>query len=473
MRGASAVCLLCIAAPLTSALSLVKKDAPAVLELGIQHHPNAARSYAKRDDGSFRLQSNFNVRENFFHANISVGSPPQWMEVHLHVGTDQTWFQAANSTSCQWYRNHMDCGGQGGYNSSASKTAQWVGSGFKDIDYSGEGAVLTDVVDLGAVKLDAMEFGVVYDGITESTLGLGYGLNNSTSISLPHALANAGFIQSPAFSMWLEPGTLPRLSALNNGSVLFGGVNKAKYIEPLYTLPIVQPAGLPKAFRVEMTGLSLSTEKGTTTVNTEPFPLDAKLDTRTSVTWVPEAVTKQLFAQLNVTGVADEGQVMMPCDSDANVTFSFGGASFDLQLFMFLSQQSPINLEIYNGSCYLGIVPNTRLHKDEGSVILGTNFLKWVYAVYDMGSDRVSLAKRNWARPLHDEILEITPQGGIPDATVVNSFGGDQGDGASKADNKTSASDKGSDKDKSGSSRLELATGLGWCLFSALAFAFV
>jgi Eukaryotic aspartyl protease. len=122
-------------------------------------------------------------------------------------------------------------------------------------------------------------------------LSLGYG--NASSISLTQALADAGTINSPAFSLWGQ-------------TALFGGINKARYYGPLYTFPIVKRSDLPKALRVNMDGISINKTSAASTT----FPLDAVFDTAVSMSYVPKSVAQALNAQIGNTSVPDEhGQV--------------------------------------------------------------------------------------------------------------------------------------------------------------------
>lgn len=83
-------------------------------------------------------------------------------------------------------------------------------------------------------------------------------------------------------------------------------------------------------------------------------------------------------------------------------TFEFGAASFKLDIGPFIETRSAINDE---DICHLDIVAKTNT-KDANSVGLGANFPRQVYTVYDMGSNEISLAQRNW-NSNEDEILEI------------------------------------------------------------------
>lgn len=76
-----------------------------------------------------------------------------------------------------------------------------------------------------------MELAIDYGG-ADSVLGLGYALDNSYTKSLPQALAESGQINHAAYSLWVDDSTE------DSGTLLFGGVNTAKYTGELHTMPI-------------------------------------------------------------------------------------------------------------------------------------------------------------------------------------------------------------------------------------------
>lgn len=216
-------------------------------------------------------------------------------------------------------------------------------------------------------------------------LGLGYG--NSTFTSLPKALSDSGIINSPAFSVWSEDST--------HGSVLFGGVDKDKYTGSLNTLPVVDGKGSRKAFRVNLTNLSIDKKS----VSSDSLPVNAILNTGYAFTYVPQSLAEGLFAQVkpNMANVTGKLQISIPCEQpNKTISFIFGQASFDLDLQHFVTRYAPIqNYPGPEGGCYLGIVASHN-PRNEGDVVLGMNFLSRMYTVFDMENHEVSLAERNW-----------------------------------------------------------------------------
>jgi hypothetical protein len=226
-------------------------------------------------------------------------------------------------------------------------------------------------------------------------LSLGYG--NASSTSLTQALADAGAINSPAFSLWGQ-------------TALFGGVNKARYNGSLYTFPIVNGSTQVKALRINTDSISIN---GTSTAS-KNFPLDAVFDTAVGMTYVPKSVAQALNAQIGNTSVPDHmGQVNFSCSAaseNSTIEFKFGELNFQFSLMSFVSQESDsvANYGWYSDqeTCYFTICENKNLQY-EGSIVLGSNFISQVYAVFDLENEEISLAKLSWG-DAPDDIVEIT-----------------------------------------------------------------
>lgn len=251
-------------------------------------------------------------------------------------------------------------------------------------------------------------------------LGLGYAEANSSFISIPEALVEAGTIKSPAFSIYAEkpiyfPHTQTREEG-DRGTLLFGGVNKSKYNGTLHTLPIVEnSADGRKAFRVNMTGFSVN-EKS---MLSDTLPVQALLNPSLSYTYVPESIAERIWSALGITQFPIFGPASVPCNaSSSNTTlrFEFGSAKFELDVGLFIETRSVLNRKDF---CILNIIAATDANED---IVLGANFLQQLYTVYDMGRDEISLAERNWESS-EDEILEITRKDGATGGTSEENKG--------------------------------------------------
>lgn len=200
---------------------------------------------------------------------------------------------------------------------------------------------------------------------------------------------------------------------------MFGGIDKARYSGSLYTFPMVNGSDLTKALRINMTGISINE----TSAASREFPLDAVFDTAVGLTFVPKSVAQALNAQIGNTSVPDDfGQVNFSCSAvgeDSTIEFKFGELEFQFYLSQFVTQESDTaasyGFDLDDDTCYFTICENNDLQY-EGSIVLGSNFISGVYAVFDLENDEISLAKRSWDHA-PDDIVEITSgKDGVPGA---------------------------------------------------------
>ncbi|KAE8306344.1 aspartic peptidase domain-containing protein [Aspergillus transmontanensis] len=409
-------CLALGAAYYTNALTLEKKDLPSVLEVpfesgrfaGARHHDRRGkRDHAVKLEFYGKLKAQFSTLD------------------------DSSWVVVSDNKELA---KPIEQGILDGYNASASNSSRSVKThatvdGF-DQDEVGHVDIMSDTMIVGDVKLEAMKFATLREkAAIGDTLGLGYGKGNSEFISVTQALVDTKAIQSPAFSMWMEEN---RDQTYVPGTILFGGVNKAKYVDKLHTLPVISPPDLSKLFRVNLTGLSVGTGSTTKSVSSDYFSIGAVFSSATDFIGFPKAITQDLPPENKM------------------LTFHFGDVAFNFSLDPFIAEApsttDPQQQE--EGYCYLSFLTIEPERSNElGGAIIGANFLKLVYIVFDMGNDEVSLAQRRWEKA-PDEIMEIkSGKDGIPDRTTQEK-------------DKENTADKPKKTDESTGSNLESGNGL-------------
>lgn len=365
---------------------------------------------------------------NQWRLNFTLGTPPLPFEGYLDTLSNGFWVIGQDG-HC-WDGAYCD---QGKYDLRNSSTGKRLDEGFTYSDYGSsiEGLAVADVLTIGDIKVDNMTFGVLDTRIENGSslsksaraistimtvidsrvalldnIGIGYG--DASTTTLPQVLVDTGAINSPAVSLW-------------NGTILFGGVNKAKYEGDLYSFDTVMGNSSIKSLRINMDGISIN---GSSEASDE-FPLDAVFSLGTTNTFVPKSVAQALNAQIGVTNVPDEsGQVNFSCKTvpqDTTITFKFGKLDFDFDLEMFISRGSFEPVEPWadvgdTDLCYFEILENKFTDSYDGSIFLGSNFISRVYSVFDLENDQISLAKRN-TDDAPDDIVEITSgKDGVPGA---------------------------------------------------------
>lgn len=351
--------------------------------------------------------------------NATIGTPPQELRLHLDTGSSDLWVNAPSSKLC--LLRSAPCEFAGTYTANSSSTYEYVGSYFNISYVDGSGAngdYVSDTVSIGTQKLDRLQFGVGYSSTSaQGILGIGYEVNEvqvgraqkPAYRNLPTEMVEAGLIQSPSYSLWLND-----LDA-NRGSILFGGVDSGKYSGQLQTLPIQTRSGVYAEFLVTLTGLAL----GAAPIS-NATALAVLLDSGSSLTYLPDATVQAVYAAVGAQYDADEGAAYVPCslaNDTRSLTFSFSSPTIAVEmneLVLDLVTAGGQRPTFQNGAtaCLFGIAP-----AGAGTNVLGDTFLRSAYVVYDLQNNQISLAQTRF-NSNSSKVEEITAAS-VPGATVV------------------------------------------------------
>ncbi|PYH93992.1 aspartic protease [Aspergillus ellipticus CBS 707.79] len=377
----------------TAALTLHESDAPATLQFDIARRQDADRASRKRayvNDDIVNLATNLG-----YTMNVTLGTPAQSVSVTLDTGSSDLWVNAGNSTTCPCT--------YGSYNMNSSSTYKYVNGDFEIeyVDGSGAyGSYVTDTLAFSNATLKNFQFAVAFESDSdEGVLGIGYMTDEASDEfgisykNLPQALVSQGVISSAAYSLWLDD-----LDA-GEGTILFGGVNTAKYSGSLNTLPVVQEEGEYVEFAVNLTGVHLTKSGSSVSVNnTGSFPVASVLDSGTALTYIPDSAAESIFNAVGAVYESELGYALIECDvkkQDFEVIYEFDGFNITVDI-------DELILDDDDGKvCTFGIST-----QDSGSVLLGDTFLRSAYVVYDLSNNEISLAQANF-NPGSDHILEI------------------------------------------------------------------
>ncbi|CAK9439868.1 uncharacterized protein LODBEIA_P39680 [Lodderomyces beijingensis] len=318
-----------------------------------------------------------------YAALVKVGSNKQEVLVSLDTGSSDFWVVDADAV-CQ---AEVECKNDGVFNTSDSSTWQDLSSEFY-IEYgdgtTSQGTWGKDSVELGGVTINGQQFGdVTNTSSVQGVLGIGYRafeVNGADYDNVPLSLKNQGAIATNAYSLYLnEPGA-------KTGSIIFGGVDHEKYYGELSLEPITHPGVVPTI------ALSDITYDGTTAVSNNDQSV--LLDSGTTVTYLTPSVASQIAAQAGAYWVdsADGGYYAIPCHADltGNVTYAFAhGAEITVPLSEFV-YANDVSANDGTNNCGWGIQP--QLSEPQTVGILGANFLRHAYLVYNLDLNTISLA---------------------------------------------------------------------------------
>ena len=366
-----------------------------------------------------------------YFANVTIGTPAQSFRLHLDTGSSDLWTNVPGSTLCEQdadaeQNGNVPCSVSGTYVANDSSTYKYIDSDF-EIEY-GDGSkaigdYVSDTVRIGDVIFPDQQFGIGYtSSSSEGIMGIGYatlevqdqdssmGQPSSTYANIPQSMVNQGYINSNAYSLWLD-----NIDS-STGSILFGGVDTDKYQGSLHTLNIVQESGEYLEMLVSLDSISITTRGQNTTVLDSAITV--LLDSGTTLTYLPEDTASTIYSTFGAKYSPQEGVAFVSCDL-ANTTdtlsFKFGSKTITVAM-------SEIVLEGGTSStldCYLGIAPESSPTGSSAgtSYVLGDSFIRNAYIVYDLANNQISLAQTN-TEATSSNVLEIsTGADGVPDAT--------------------------------------------------------
>ncbi|KAJ5988009.1 Peptidase A1 [Penicillium waksmanii] len=418
MWGASILPIAALAAlPCANAITLHKRDEPAVLGLPISR---SERSQAlQKRSSKVASTALYNVQNVYYMVNITVGTPAQNVSLSLDTGSSDIWVNVPNSTYCAG--DDDPCSSTGLFDIKNSST-------FDILDYDmnatyvdaflAAGPYATDTLAIGGATIKDMEFAVAEESRNpHGILGIGYAGATYAAANLqkeynnlPEALVKSGAIKSAAYSLWLNKfdGT---------GNLLFGGVNKARYQGELQTVPIVQLYGRYLSLAIALTDISVKSSKGTKSY-AKGLPLAVTLDNGSPLISLPKELIDPVYKEVGGGYSSTDGYGYIPCSmakADYNFTFSFSGATVTIPIseLVFENYSEP---DFADGDCIFGLG-----YSESGVNLMGDPFLRGAYVVYDLANNEISLANTDYNGG-DDDIHEIgTGTAAVPGATLMPS----------------------------------------------------
>lgn len=339
------------------------------------------------------------AQQTLYFLNASLGTPPQNFSIHLDTGSSDLWVNAPRSNLCSQAARSCDLTGT--YNANRSSTYSYVDSQFNITYVDGTGAAgdyVTDTLLVAGTNLTKFQFGVGYtSSSSQNVFGIGYPSNEVQVLrsngkpydNLPAKLAATGVIATSAYSLWLND-----LDA-DTGTILFGGVDAAKYQGDLFTMPIQKVAGSFVEFFVTMTGLDV----GSTRVKSD-MALGVLVDSGTTLTYLPSDLVRSIYKTVRATYQQEQGVAFVPCalrEQNASITFRFSSPAAIAvpmrQLVLSADDASGNQLTYPDGvpACLFGILP-----AENAPSVLGDTFLRSTVTVVDLENNEISLAQARY-----------------------------------------------------------------------------
>ena len=328
---------------------------------------------------------NVTARQMQYYANISIGTPPQYLSVLLDTGSSYNYMPSATCDS--------SCSGADRYDSSKSSSFKSIGT-VHTLTY-GKGTVYgefaSDTFTIGDsltaknvqfVLSNRMEDSddALFEGlIVRNSQGFGFAILSDGVPTFVDSLKAQGVISQRVFSFYLSNSSYYTNEYDTESECIIGEVDTSHASGDLTYIPIY---GTPAFWSVAINSVYL----GSTNLNIEYHV--GILDTGTSLLVVPE---KDAYAILDALdnagncGVTTSGMIGCDCTSYSvsdypTMILSLGGHSFEL---------SPEDYFWHQENGCLLLLQATTMH----AWIIGDVFLRKYYTVFDMDMARVGIAE--------------------------------------------------------------------------------
>ncbi|MCJ1396380.1 hypothetical protein MMC18_009270 [Xylographa bjoerkii] len=352
-----------------------------------------------------------------------MGTPPQSFALGIDTGSSDFVVMTPNTAPC--------AAGNCTYGTfdptkSTSYVSQNSSFATKYTNTFVNGTLASETLSLGGITLT--NFTVAVGSVSNdaaNVFGIGYLPDEATLPYTypngPYAMKNAGLIEVAAYSLWLND--------INSqaGSILFGGVDSAKYTGSLQTVPVVPMVASSASpnpaqsnyVKLQVTLDAIGTSKGSTSTLTTSsgFPITVLLDSGSTTCYLPPQIITNICLAFGGCG-GQAPQYTLPCSLNApnsgNISFNFSGQNITV----------PISEFIQNGNqgpsgqmCTFLMVPKNDTY------ILGDSFLRSAYVVFNLDANEIALAQTVF-NVSTSNILEITNGSSTANgATYYTNFG--------------------------------------------------
>jgi Eukaryotic aspartyl protease len=222
----------------------------------------------------------------------------------------------------------------------------------------------------------------------------------------------------------------PTFLDVSTGSILFGGIDTAKYTGTLAIIDIHTSTSLTTIteFFVALTSVSASSSSGTDQLTPNGYAVGVVLDSGTTLTYLPMDLATLIFNEVGAAYNATLGIALVDCslgNKNGTLDFGFGGHSGPQVSVPMSELVNPIKLT--NGNfltdsngkqvCRFGI--SAQAPGATNSLLFGDTFLRSAYVVYDLENNQIGLAQAK-LNTTDSSVVPFASKGAtIPSATVA------------------------------------------------------
>lgn len=308
----------------------------------------------------------------YYSIALTIGSDNQAVNLDIDTGSADTWVVSPN-TKCN--SPLPLCSLSGTYDPTKSTTSHALGTPL-NITYGDKSGTLADFylddIVIAGAKVKQLQFGVANETSSweGGLLGLGYesleaetfNFGQKPYVNFPYALKNQGLISSAYFSLYLNS------PEANDGAIIFGGSDTSKYTGPLQVAPFTSDTRYS-------VNLDHFLPDGGSKISGN---YDVVLDSGSTIAYLQQETIDLIASNYPEATKTDKGWTV---DANSipkgNLKFSFDGNNYILVPFSALVDGSTLQIN-----------PPV-----DGISILGDNFLRYAYIIFDLDKHQASLAQ--------------------------------------------------------------------------------
>lgn len=321
----------------------------------------------------------------YVYVNISVGTPPQTLQVVLDTGSADTWVPQVP----QELENNGPLPGY--FNPSLSSTYSFSNADFFD-GYVGSGYAgdwITETVSVAGVTLSDFQMAAVtssggLDGMGvlgisfETKEGPGQPDGEGRYPNFPVAAKNQGYIDHVAYSIFWEGP-----ESASQGTFLLGGIDHAKY------------SGDLEYFNNDDTVSGLYLKLDSVTVGGKNISINQPggLDSGSPGIIMSDPQFTEILKTLGFTNYT-EGYYFIDCDAKFSMDFNLGKKVIRADEKSLVIPYSFYSGDTNDTAC-VSAIQNSKVYGSQGAdmLMLGDPFQKSCYTVYDLEDKKIGLAQ--------------------------------------------------------------------------------
>ncbi|KAJ3785708.1 aspartic peptidase domain-containing protein, partial [Lentinula aff. detonsa] len=290
-----------------------------------------------------------NEVDMLYYGDLAIGTPGQGLTFDIDTGSADLWVPSPWCSTCT--KNHYDGSQSSTYVDKGRRFAVSYGSGTV------YGTTASDTVAIAGTAVQNQTFGVVYresedfqeypnDGI----LGMAFGtIAQSRGLTVFETMMKQGKLKWPCFSVHLAR------SQETGSEMCWGCYDPTKATGPISWFPVSHRA----YWSIPMSAFDVAGQRTT---------FDEAIDTGTTFCYFPASIAADIYAQASF--------YTYPCASKVDLRFVFGDVAF-------LLHPDDFNLAINYSECMGGIFAMDATEWPSNLAIIGDEFLKSWYSVYD------------------------------------------------------------------------------------------